>query len=29
MVPFTKMQKTEGRVTLSEEKQSSDLNMLS
>jgi hypothetical protein len=29
MVPCTKMQKTEGRVILSEEKQSFDLNMLS
>lgn len=29
MVPFTKVQKTEGRLILSEEKQSFDLNMLS
>lgn len=29
MVPVTKVQKTEGRLILSEEKQSFDLNMLS
>lgn len=29
MVSFTKVQKTEGRLILSEEKQSFDLNMLS